>query len=250
MNEQRTALVTGAARGIGLATARQLLQCGQRVALLDRALSAEVKELNAAHPNDTLLIEADISDRAALATHVKHIERTLGTISTLVNNAGVSPKINGRSAGIMEITDAEFDLVMNVNLRAVIYLCQLCIPGMKAQAYGRIVNVASLAGRTKSVVSGATYMASKAGVIGISRSIAAEMAPFGITTNCVAPGRILTEMAMQAPPEVNENYAKAIPVRRLGTPDEVAHAIAFLCEPSSGFINGAVIDINGGFYMP
>ena len=126
---------------------------------------------------------------------------------------------------------------------------QLFLPDMKAQGFGRIVSVSSLAGRSKSVVAGPSYMASKAGILGLTRAIATEMAPFGITANCVAPGRILTEMAMQAGEEVNQRYAEQIPVKRLGTPDEVGAAIAFLCAETSGFINGATIDINGGFFM-
>jgi 3-oxoacyl-[acyl-carrier protein] reductase len=123
------------------------------------------------------------------------------------------------------------------------------IPDMQALKYGRIVSISSLAGRSKSVVAGPSYMASKAGVLGLTRAIASEMGPFGITANCVAPGRILTEMAMQAGEEVNRRYAEQIPVKRIGTAQEVGKAVAFLCEESSGFINGATIDINGGFFM-
>jgi 3-oxoacyl-[acyl-carrier protein] reductase len=120
---------------------------------------------------------------------------------------------------------------------------------MQAQKFGRIVSLSSLAGRSKSIVAGPSYMASKAGVLGLMRAIASEMGPYGITANCVAPGRILTDMAMQAGEEVNRRYAEQIPVRRLGTAEEVADAITFLCAESSGFINGATIDINGGFFM-
>jgi 3-oxoacyl-[acyl-carrier protein] reductase len=129
-------------------------------------------------------------------------------------------------------------------------LSQAFIPGMQKLKWGRIVNVSSLAGRSKSLVAGGSYMASKAGVLGLTRAIAAEMGPFGITANSVAPGRILTEMAMQAGEEVNRRYAEQIPVRRLGTIDEVAAAILYLASEEAGFVNGALIDINGGFYMP
>jgi 3-oxoacyl-[acyl-carrier protein] reductase len=132
----------------------------------------------------------------------------------------------------------------------VLKLSQAFIPGMQKLKWGRIVNVSSLAGRSKSLVAGGSYMASKAGVLGLTRAIAAEMGPFGITANSVAPGRILTEMAMQAGEEVNRRYAEQIPVRRLGTIDEVAAAILYLASEEAGFVNGALIDINGGFYMP
>jgi 3-oxoacyl-[acyl-carrier protein] reductase len=121
---------------------------------------------------------------------------------------------------------------------------------MKELGFGRIVNISSLAGRTKSVVAGASYMAAKAAVLSVTRSIALEMGPFGITANSVAPGRILTEMAQQSGPEVNRRYAEQIPVRRLGTPEEVGETVAFLCGENVGFINGAILDINGGFFMP
>jgi len=246
----RVAVVTGAARGIGLAAAAALLEAGHRVALLDRDIDGVPAALPARVRERAVAIRADVTDKAAVRAALESLAGRWGAAEILVNNAGVSPKIDGRSAGILEVTDAEFDLVMDVNLRAVVHLCQLCIPAMRERGFGRIVNIASLAGRTRSVVSGATYMASKAAVIGLSRSIATEMARRGITTNCVAPGRILTEMAMQAGPEVNARYAQAIPVGRLGTPDEVGAAIAFLCRDDAGFINGAVLDINGGFYMP
>lgn len=171
--------------------------------------------------------------------------------SSDLNNAGVSPKRpDGRSSGILEVSEEEWAQVLGINLTCVMRLCQLFLPAMRDQGYGRIVNVASLAGRARSIVAGPSYMASKAGVIGLTRAIASEMGPYGITANCVAPGRILTEMAQQAGPEVNQRYAEQIPVRRLGTPEEVGASIAFLCGPDAGFVNGAIIDINGGFYMP
>ena len=143
----------------------------------------------------------------------------------------------------------EWSKVLMINLTTVMQLSQLFLPGMRAQKFGRIVSLSSLAGRSKSVVAGPSYMASKAGILGLMRAIASEMGPEGITANCVAPGRILTDMSMQAGEEVNRRYAEQIPVRRLGTADEVADTIVFLCAESSGFINGATIDINGGFFM-
>jgi 3-oxoacyl-[acyl-carrier protein] reductase len=178
------------------------------------------------------------------------IKQRFGTVSILVNNAGISPKrADGLSNGILDLTIEEWSKVLLVNLTTVMQITQLFLPDMKAQGFGRIVSVSSLAGRSKSVVAGPSYMASKAGILGLMRAIASEMGPFGITANCVAPGRILTEMAMQAGEAVNQRYADQIPVRRLGTADEVGASIAFLCADTSGFINGATIDINGGFFM-
>lgn len=245
---QRIALVTGAAKGIGLATSQKLIAAGCKVVMVDR-LPIELGKLGISS-EQALAFSGDVSDAAFLSRLKEQIEARLGTVSILVNNAGISPKRpDGRSSGILEVTLDEWSRVLMINLTTVMQLSQLFLPGMQAQKFGRIVSLSSLAGRSKSIVAGPSYMASKAGVLGLMRAIASEMGPHGITANCVAPGRILTDMAMQAGEEVNRRYAEQIPVRRLGTADEVADAITFLCAESSGFINGATIDINGGFFM-
>ncbi len=245
---QRIALVTGAAKGIGLATSQKLIAADCKVVMVDR-LPIDLGKLGMSSEN-ALAFSGDVSDAAFLLRLKEQIDARLGTVSILVNNAGISPKrSDGRSSGILEVTLDEWSKVLMINLTTVMQLSQLFLPGMQAQKFGRIVSLSSLAGRSKSIVAGPSYMASKAGVLGLMRAIASEMGPYGITANCVAPGRILTDMAMQAGEEVNRRYAEQIPVRRLGTADEVADAIAFLCAESSGFINGATIDINGGFFM-
>jgi 3-oxoacyl-[acyl-carrier protein] reductase len=245
---QRIALVTGAAKGIGLATSQKLISAGCKVVMVDR-LPLDLGKLGMSSEN-ALAFSGDVSDTAFLSRLKEQIEARLGTVSILVNNAGISPKrSDGRSSGILEVTLDEWSKVLLINLTTVMQLSQLFLPGMQAQKFGRIVSLSSLAGRSKSIVAGPSYMASKAGVLGLMRAIASEMGPHGITANCVAPGRILTDMAMQAGEEVNRRYAEQIPVRRLGTAEEVADAITFLCAESSGFINGATIDINGGFFM-
>jgi 3-oxoacyl-[acyl-carrier protein] reductase len=251
MSAKRIALVTGAARGIGLETARALLEAGNHVVMVDRdPFELEALLEHTYLPRATAAM-ADVTKLGSLRALKERVEAELGTVSILVNNAGISPKrADGTSAGILDLAESEWAQVMAVNLTSVMLLSQLFLPAMQAGGFGRIVNVASLAGRAKSIVAGPSYMASKAGVIGLTRAIASEMGPFGITANCVAPGRILTGMAEQAGPEVNRRYAEQIPVRRLGTPAEVGAAIAFLCAEQAGFINGAIIDINGGFYMP
>lgn len=247
----RIALVTGTARGIGQATARQFLQRGYRVVAVDRGTIASDTLPDGIDPDHLRVEQLDVTDAEAVIRLRDDVLREWGPIGILVNNAGVSPKRpNGASAGILNIDPDEWAFVLSVNLTAVLRLSQAVLPGMRDAGWGRIVNVSSLAGRSKSLVAGGSYMASKAGVLGLTRAIASEMGPFGITANAVAPGRILTEMAMQAGPEVNRRYAEQIPVRRLGTTDEVAAAILFLASEEAGFVNGAVIDINGGFYMP
>ena len=246
--KQRIALVTGAAKGIGLATSQKLIAAGCKVVMVDR-LPIDLVKLGIS-AETALAFAGDVSDAAFLLRLKEQIESRLGVVSILVNNAGISPKRpDGRSSGILEVTLDEWSKVLMINLTTVMQLSQLFLPGMRAQKFGRIVSLSSLAGRSKSVVAGPSYMASKAGILGLMRAIASEMGPEGITANCVAPGRILTDMSMQAGEEVNRRYAEQIPVRRLGTADEVADTIVFLCAESSGFINGATIDINGGCFM-
>ena len=245
---KKIALVTGAAKGIGLGTSQALIAAGRFVVMVDR-LPIDLEQMGIAD-DQAIAFQADVTDMAFMTRLRAQIKERFGTVSILVNNAGISPKrADGLSNGILDVTIQEWSKVLLVNLTTVMQITQLFLPDMKAQGFGRIVSVSSLAGRSKSVVAGPSYMASKAGILGLTRAIASEMGPFGITANCVAPGRILTEMAMQAGEVVNQRYAEQIPVRRLGTPDEVGASIAFLCADTSGFINGATIDINGGFFM-
>ncbi|WP_336694517.1 3-oxoacyl-ACP reductase [Delftia acidovorans] len=245
----RTALVTGAARGIGLATAIELLRGGRRVVLADLAapdLGQVPQELRA----QASAVVLDVCDEAARQRVVADMVQRHGGVDILVNNAGISLKnASGQSNGILDVGLDEVQRILDVNLLSMLRLCQLALPGMKQRRWGRIVNVSSLAGRGKSIVAGPAYMLSKSAVLGLSRSIASEMGQYGITTNCVAPGRILTPMAQQAGDEVNRRYAEQIPVRRLGEAAEVGAAIRYLCSESAGFTNGAVIDVNGGFFM-
>jgi 3-oxoacyl-[acyl-carrier protein] reductase len=246
----RVALVTGAARGIGLATAVALLERGHRVVISD-VTNVDLHQVPSALRDRARAAALDVANPANVAEILAWTEKELGSIGILVNNAGLSLKnAEGKSRGILEVSEDEWARMFAVNVTAIMRLCQRVLPGMRQARWGRIVNVSSLAGRTKSIVAGPTYMASKAAVLGLTRAIASEMGPDGITANCVAPGRILTEMAMQAGEEVNARYAAQIPVRRTGTPEEVADAIAYLAGEQAGFVNGAVIDINGGFYMP
>lgn len=247
----RIALVTGAARGIGHVTARLLLEKGYRVVAVDRIAIDAHALCGGATAESLWPVSLDLADHAAITALRDNIREKWGEVSVLVNNAGVSPKMaNGKSAGILEITDQEWQFVMDVNLTAVLKTAQAFLPGMQSLKWGRVVNVASLAGRTKSIAAGGSYMASKAGVIALTRAIAGEMGPFGITANTVAPGRILTDMALLSGPEANQRHAEQLPVRRLGSAEEVAASIVFLASEEAGFINGGIIDINGGFYMP
>jgi 3-oxoacyl-[acyl-carrier protein] reductase len=248
-NSTKIALVTGAARGIGKAIVMEFLNNGYRVIAIDRnAMDDDV--LKAAFPDTLWCKELDITHAAAIQALPAEINSRWGHVSVLVNNAGISPKqADGYSAKILDTTDAEWDAVIAVNMTAVLHMAQAFLPGMKQSGWGRVINLSSLAGRTKSISAGISYMATKAAILGITRSIAAEMGPFGITANAVAPGRVVTEMSMTAGAEANQKIADSLPVRRLGEVAEIAKAVTYLSSDAAGFVNGAVIDINGGIFM-
>ena len=180
------------------------------------------------------------------------IDRTLdhfGGIDLLVNNAGISPKHQGKKQTLWEMDIAEWDQVMAVNIRGAFLCSRLAVPEMIKRGGGAIVNLASQAAKAGSLITGCHYVISKAGVVGLTKILAREVAEYGIRVNAVAPGRIDTPMIWDVPPEVNEQVRKNIPLKRLGKPEEVAEGILFLLSDSSSFITGFVMDINGGSGM-
>jgi 3-oxoacyl-[acyl-carrier protein] reductase len=247
---RRVALVTGAARGIGLAASRSLLLRGHHVLMADR-VAVDLEAIEPEYHSSVTPLAFDVCDVEAAEEVLSRARETLGSVDILINNAGISLKQpSGRSSGILDMTSGEWEQTFAVNVTAAMRLCQFALPSMRDKGWGRIINLTSVAGRTNSRVAGPAYMATKAAIIGLTRSIASEMGRHGVTANCVAPGRILTEMAIQAGERVNAEYAAVIPVGRLGTAEEVGASIAYLCSEEAGFVNGAIIDINGGFFMP
>lgn len=246
---KRVAVVTGAARGIGLAAARRLCDAGHHVLLVDREAEALARAGEGLPGGGSACLAADLANRGAPEEIRREALERWGTISILINNAAIAPKVAGHSPGLLETNDELWDEVQSVNLRAVFRVCREVLPVMKDAGWGRVVNIASLAGRTRSLIAGPAYMASKAGVLGLTRAIATEFAAFGITANCIAPGRIETRIARQTDERINAGYLAQIPVRRFGAPDEVAAAVCYLAGEDSGFITGAVLDMNGGLFM-
>lgn len=249
-SKQRVALITGAARSIGLACAQSLSLAGHRLVLVDRDSDA----LNAARdvlPDEAALcITADLADPAAAARIAEEISSAgFAGVDILVNNAGISPKHNGRSKTAIDIDDTEWDLVISVNLSAVMRMCRQFLPQMHDRGWGRVVNMASVAGRGVSAISSPAYMASKAGILGLTRNIAVNYGKHGITANAVAPGRIATDMGSHLHPQLIADAESKIPVGRSGRSQEIAAAVAFLCSEDASFCNGAVIDVNGGSFM-
>ncbi|MYN13929.1 glucose 1-dehydrogenase [Pusillimonas sp. TS35] len=247
----RTAFVTGAARGIGFSVAERLYAEGNNLVLLDVDLEHAQQAASRLDKSGTrvLAIAADVSSQEQVDNAVRQSLDRFGRIDILVNNAGISPKRDGKSATVASVSVDEWRRVIDVNLTGVFLCAQACLPSMKSSRWGRIVNMSSQAGRTVSTIAGAHYAASKAGIIAFSRTLAAEVGVFGITVNCVAPGRIMTPMAAEAGEEANAQYLKRIPVNRLGLPQDIAETVTFLASDGAGFITGATIDVNGGSFM-
>lgn len=246
----RVALVTGAARGIGAAIAEQLAREGMQVILAD--ILDEVESTAAALTARGHAVSAarvDLGDLPSVEPFIADQIRRHGRLDVVVNNAGISPKHDGKRAPIDKTPLEEWRQVIDINLTACFLIVKASLPAMKANRWGRIINMASQAGRTKSQVAGSHYAASKAGLIGFTRTLAGEVGPFGITANCIAPGRIDTPMASEAGSEVNERYVSTIPVGRIGSPADIAAAVSYLASDNAGFVTGVCLDLNGGHFM-
>ena len=246
----RVAVVTGAASGMGLAIARQLAARGDRVALLDLQLDAARKASDelCASGASAIALEADVSDRRAVDAALAEVRAKLGPIAILVTSAGLDA-----FEAFSEITPASWERVLAVNLTGTFHCVQAAVPDMLAARWGRIVTIAS-----SSAQSGAArmahYVASKAGVIGLTKALALELAPHGITINCIPPGMIDTPMMRRAEAAGNvakleKMAARLIPVGRAGTPEDIAATCAFLCSDAAGFITGQVVGVNGGMVL-
>ena len=244
--ENRAALVTGAAQGLGESIARALHARGAAVCVLDvdgagaRRVAASLDEAG----RSAWAAEADVRDREAIAGAVDEVVDRCGALDVLVNNAA---RTVGRP--LWEIDQAEWDDVLAVNLRGVFFGCQLAGPLMRERGWGRIVNLASLAGQQGGAVAGAHYAASKAGIVVLTKMVAKELAPFGVTANAVAPAAVRGPVMETLPAERLDALRATIPVGRFGEPEEIGALVAFLCSDEAGYITGATVDANGGLFM-
>lgn len=244
--EPRVALVTGAARGLGKAIAAELLRSGHDVVLADldeAALAAAAAEIDP-HGGRTATVVADVSQRTDFERAFEVAASRTGRVHVLVNNAARTV-----SRPFFEITQEEWDDVIAVNLRSVMFGCQIAGEHMRAAGAGRIVNMASLAGQRGGLISGAHYAASKAGILVLTKIVAAELASHGVTVNAVAPAAIDGPVMQSLAPEQVARMQASIPVGRVGRPEEVAAAVAHLVSDDAGFVTGACLDVNGGLFM-
>ncbi|MEK7874869.1 MAG: SDR family NAD(P)-dependent oxidoreductase [Pseudomonadota bacterium] len=247
-------MITGANQGIGYAVAQRLAADGMRVVINGQRADAVAKAAQtlAESGADAIGLVADVSKEEAVARMFEEIQSRCGRLDVVFNNAGIAPRIAGRRVRV-EDTPLEFwERTLAVNLTGTFLVSRAAIPLMKARRWGRIINMSSQAGRMNTGFGSAYYAASKAGMLGFARMLAGEVGEYGITVNSVTAGRIKTAMAgtFANPDEIDQQYIVRTPMGRVGVPDDVSAAVAFLASDAASFITGAILDITGGFFMP
>ena len=245
MSEKRLAVVTGAARGIGRAIVLELLKQGRIVAGLDINTEqlAELEDIVKKAGFTVITKSVDITDTDQLTETLDSLASEHGGIGILVNNAGIT-----RDKLMMQMKEDDFDRVINVNLRAAFIATTFAVRSMVRNKFGRIINLSSVAG-VMGQAGSSNYAASKAGLIGMTKSVAREVGKKNVTANCIAPGLIMTEMTSVLPDAVKNAAKQIIPVRRFGQVEDVAKAVAFLAGDDAGYITGQVLCVDGGMAM-
>jgi 3-oxoacyl-[acyl-carrier protein] reductase len=238
----KTALVTGATGGIGLAIAKALHGQGATVALSGRRVE-QLEALKAELGERAEIFPADLADTASLDGLIPAVDKALGGVDILVNNAGIT-----RDNLFMRMKDAEWDDIIRVNLTGAFRLARGSLRGMMKKRWGRIISITSVVGVTGNPGQG-NYAAAKAGLIGMSKSLAAEVASRNITVNCVAPGFIATPMTEALTDEQKKAVSEKIPAGRMGTPEEIAAAVVYLASEEAAYVTGATLHVNGGMAM-
>ena len=244
--EGQVVLVTGSARGIGKAIAVAFAQEEAHVIINDIGSQSELEKVVADIPSggQNMAIQADVSQSDQVKEMISQIERTFHRLDILVNNAGII-----RRGTIETVTEEEWDQVMRVNLKGTFNCCKAVVDIMKRQKRGKIINVSSVAGKMGDITSAPGYGPSKAAIDAFTKTLARQLAQYGINVNAVAPHAIETEMSAQWSEEKRRAIIEAIPLKRLGKPEDVAEAVLFLASDKASFITGEILDVNGGFIM-
>jgi acetoacetyl-CoA reductase len=237
----RVALVTGGTRGIGHAISVALKDAGYTVGANYGGNDEAARKFE--QETGIKTFKFDVSDAGSVKSGIEQVEKDLGPIDVLVNNAGIT-----RDSTLHKMKPEQWDEVINTNLNSVFYCTAYVINGMRDRGFGRIITISSINGQ-KGQMGQANYAAAKAGVIGFTKSLAQENARKGVTANVVAPGYIDTEMVQKVPQDVREKIIGQIPVNRLGEPEEIARCVTFLADDQAGFITGSTLSANGGQYM-
>jgi 3-oxoacyl-[acyl-carrier protein] reductase len=241
----RTALVTGASRGIGKACAEVLASTGHRIVVAARSVERLEETASAVRVagSEAFVIEIDLSEAESIANGISKAVKEFGRIDILVNNAGIT-----KDGLAVRMKQADWEIVLQTNLSGSFYAIQQVLPGMMRERWGRIVNISSVVGEMGNPGQ-ANYVASKAGLIGLTKSLAQEVGSRNITVNAVAPGFIETDMTHDLRDELKQKLLGETPLKRMGTPLDIASAIKFLVSDDASFITGHVLDVNGGIYM-
>ena len=242
-NNRKIAAVTGASRGIGAATAIALSKAGFAVAVLyhtDKAGADACVQRILTNNGQARAYRVDVTDSAAVTAVTTQIEREMGAVSVLVNNAGISEQ-----KLFTDITDSDWERMLAVHLDGAFYMTRAVLPCMLHEKYGRIINIASMWGETGGACE-VHYSAAKAGLIGLTKALAKELAPSGITVNAVSPGAVDTDMMRMLGTEICKSVAAETPVGRLARPEEIADAVCFLANEKAAYITGQVLSVNGG----
>jgi 3-oxoacyl-[acyl-carrier protein] reductase len=244
--KDRVAIITGAARGIGKAIALTFVREGAKVALVDidqkqlEALKNEIEK----REGESVNISCDITKSPEVQAMVSQVKKAFGRIDILVNNAGII-----RRGTIETVTEEDWDRVIAVNLKGTFNCCKATFETMKQQRYGKIVSISSISGKLGDITSAPGYGPSKAGIDALSKTLAKQLAPYGINVNVVSPHAIETEMSAQWSEERRKEIIASIPLGRLGKPEDVAEAVLFLASDEASFITGEILDVNGGALM-
>ena len=242
---KRTALVTGASRGIGKACALALASAGHRLVLASRTLE-KLEETAAdirSQGGEAFVVSVDLASRESITEGFAKAAKEFGRIDVLVNNGGIT-----KDGLAMRMKPADWDVVLQTNLTGAFHAIQQVMPAMMRERWGRIVNISSVVGEMGNPGQ-ANYVASKAGLIGLTKSLAREIGSRNITVNAVAPGFIETDMTHGLTAELKQKMLEQTPLGRIGTADDIAHAVKFLVSDEASFITGHVLDVNGGIYM-